>query len=251
MNCKNCGGPCKETPNGFVCIYCGATMAPEAVTTSFSSPKRHSGADVFEKSINGVLEIACVGRNAEWSGSGYLISLKGYAITNAHVAADQDGSPCKNMIAMLCGQPIPATVIALADDRAGSGSGIDLALIRLNYVPRDAVALPFLQNGNVRNGEEVFVIGNSLGRGTCITSGIVSDAERRMNGRWYLMTDCAVNGGNSGGPIFNSRGQVIGTITLQGRTRTGADAEGMNYAIPAEVVKRFIEAACQSGNIIL
>ena len=54
------------------------------------------------------------------------------------------------------------------------------------------------------------------------------------------MTDCAVNGGNSGGPIFNQRGLVIGTITLQGRTHNGADAEGMNYAIPANTVKMFI-----------
>ena len=73
--------------------------------------------------------------------------------------------------------------------------GVDLALLKLSKMPFRAKVLEFEDFSNVRIGEPVFVIGNSLGYGTCITSGIVSDKERNVNGKMLLMTDCAVNGG--------------------------------------------------------
>jgi S1-C subfamily serine protease len=68
-----------------------------------------------------------------------------------------------------------------------------------------------------------------------MTSGIVSDKLRNVNGKNLLMTDCAVNGGNSGGPMFNSSGKVIAVI-VSGIT----GAEGMNFAIPSDKVLNFI-----------
>lgn len=81
------------------------------------------------------------------------------------------------------------------------------------------------------------MIGNSLGGGTCITSGIVSDRRRTLEGKARLMTDCAVNRGNSGGPVFNEAGEVVGTIVA-----VTTAAEGMNYAIPADVVLAYIKS---------
>ena len=262
VKCLNCGAPCdKVGHNQYKCMFCGSTFDEDDFATSASpaavkqpvTVKGESGADVFEKNINGILEISCSGKQGSWAGSGYIISPQGYAITNAHVAADDtDGRPCQRMIVHVCGQDIPAVVVALADDRAGSGNGIDLALIKLLKMPADAVVLSFEQSDAVRNGEPVFVIGNSLGQGTCITSGILSDKARNIRGKSFIMTDCAVNGGNSGGPIFNGRGRVIGTITLQGRSHDGADAEGMNYAIPSKTVMNFLQrnnisVTCEEG----
>ena len=136
----------------------------------------------------------------------------------------------------MCGENTEASVIKLGDCNHGSGNGIDLALIKLERVPSSAKVVKFENFDNVKNGERIFVIGNSLGHGTCITSGIVSDKLRNVNGRMRLMTDCAVNGGNSGGPIFNEKGLVIGAV-VSGITA----AEGMNFAIPANEVIKFIK----------
>ena len=253
VKCIHCGGPCSEKGGEYECEFCGATfgkgeLAPASV--KHATVAGDSGADVFEKNINGILEISCAGRKGSWSGSGYIFSENGYAITNAHVAADEvDGKPCKKMVVRVCNQTIPATCVALADDRAGNGNGIDLAIIKLAQMPAKATALSFEEPDKLRNGEPVYVIGNSLGQGTCITSGIISDKARNIGGLNYIMTDCAVNGGNSGGPIFNQKGLVIGTITLQGRTHSGTDAEGMNYAIPAKIVQQFIEKVERTGRV--
>ena len=259
IKCKNCGGDCVRNRNGlFVCQCCGATADAEDISRSSgkstTSPQDStwSGADVFEKNIGGTLEIVCEGKNGSWSGSGYLFSENGYAITNAHVAAENTtGQPCTKMIVRVCDQSIPAKVVALADDRAGHGNGVDLALIQLTSFPRGGKALTLASSANVRNGEPVFVIGNSFGEGACITSGIVSDRAREIDGQAFIMTDCAVNPGNSGGPIFNKNGEVIGTITLQGRNpHNGSDAEGMNYAIPSDVVKQFINYVQNKAGVL-
>lgn len=247
FKCKACGGPCTERNGTYECQFCGSTFgvddfAHSSTNQSFPLMKNaDSGADVFDKNINGVLEIMAAGKKGSWSGSGYIISEKGFAITNAHVAADDDGKPCQKMIVMVCKQQISATVVALADDKAGHGSGVDLALIKLAKMPLSATALAFEDFANVRNGEKVYVIGNSLGDGSCITSGIVSDRRRTLNGKELLMTDCAINGGNSGGPIFNEKGLVIGTICSSRLKADGSETKGMNYAVPGDIVQQFIE----------
>ena len=117
-----------------------------------------------------------------------------------------------------------------------------LALVLLERGPQNAFVLDFEDFKNVKTGEEVFVIGNSLDDGSCITRGIVSDRLRgiaRDESKKYLMTDCAINPGNSGGPIFNRKGNVIG-VMVASRLKDGADAKGMNYAIPADVTQAFI-----------
>ncbi len=247
VKCIHCGGACVEIGNGeYECQFCGSTFSrdevPGAQKASVpAAQSSDSGADVFEKNINGILEISCVGRQGAWSGSGYLITGDGYAVTNAHVAADEDGSPCGNIKVKVCNQIVAAKVVALADNRAGSGNGIDLAVIKLSQIPFGAKPLSFALSSPLRNGEQVYVIGNSLGYGTCITSGVISDKARRLNdGKTYIMTDCAVNGGNSGGPIFNNKGQVIGTIVSRGLAHDGSDAEGMNYAIPLNNLTEFL-----------
>lgn len=248
IKCPNCGGSCRELANGkYKCEFCCATFGKEELIPAVkkqSIPEMKnadSGVDVFDKNINGILEIMAAGKNSAWAGSGYLISQKGFAITNAHVAADEDGQPCRKMVVRICNQEIPTTVVALADDKGGRGDGVDLAIIKLSKMPSEAISLVFEDFSNVRNGEKVFVIGNSLGDGTCITSGIVSDKRRTLSGKELLMTDCAINGGNSGGPIFNEKGLVIGTICSSRIKADGSDTKGMNYAVPADIVRQFID----------
>lgn len=196
----------------------------------------NSGADIYEKNINGVLEITWTQGTSMFSGSGFLISRDGYCITNAHVVTSEDGRSCGTVNVKMAGEKVSAKVLVLGDKNHGLGRGVDLALIKLDRVPRGAKPLEFEDFGNVRIGESVYVIGNSLGYGTCITSGIVSDKERNVSGKSLLMTDCAVNAGNSGGSIFNQKGRVIGAI-VSGIT----SAEGMNFAIPSATIRAFLQ----------
>ncbi len=245
--CLNCGGTCAAIGGGrFRCDSCMAEFdesdfiaTKSAAQPVNSSAETDSGADVFETNINGVLEIRWSDSQYVHSGSGFLISDSGYAITNTHVVTAESGASCGTVTVKLAGEEVKASVVALGDSKHGSGNGVDLALIKLNRTPARAKVLNFADFNKVRNGEKVFVIGNSLGYGTCITSGIVSDKLRKVNGKNLLMTDCAVNGGNSGGPIFNGSGEIIGAI-VSGIT----GAEGMNFAIPINQVKDFI-ARCQ------
>lgn len=245
-NCKNCGATLKPVPGGYKCTCCGSTFsesdfAPAAGVRGVAATSVNSGADIYEHNISGVLEIVWQDSRYRHSGSGFLISEDGYCITNTHVVTEESGRSVGQASVKIKGETHTAKVVVLGDDKHGSGRGVDLALIKLDRVPYGAKVMEFENFSNVRIGENVYVIGNSLGYGTCITSGIVSDKERNVNGQRLLMTDCAINGGNSGGPIFNGKGRVIGAV-VSGIT----DAEGMNFAIPSSTIERFIDV-CRCG----
>ncbi|MBR2650248.1 MAG: trypsin-like peptidase domain-containing protein [Clostridia bacterium] len=255
MKCKNCGGPIVTGADGKMkCRLCktpyseGAASSAAPSTSSYAPPSggakggSGSGVDVFDKNINGILELTCRSYRGVSAGSGLLIDREGYAITNTHVVTDQ-AVPCSDVTVKIAGQSVKARIIALGDNQGGHGSGVDLALIKLESVPYNATPIVIGNFDDVRIGEQVYVIGNSLGDGTCITSGIVSDKRRQLSGHTLMMTDCAINGGNSGGPIFNSSGIAIGVIVSSRINRDGSATEGMNYAIPADIVLDFIRRA--------
>lgn len=247
--CKVCGGGCVEIGNkSYQCDCCGSTFTEEDFAPALKSavtPLSDNGAGVYEKCINGVLEIRWSDTKYTHSGSGFLITSDGYCITNTHVVTSEEGLSCGNVSVKINGESLSAQVLALGDNMHGSGNGVDLALIKLSRLPHEAKVLEFENFENVRIGESVYVIGNSLGYGTCITSGIVSDKARNVNGKILLMTDCAVNGGNSGGPIFNDKGRVIGAI-VSGIT----GAEGMNFAIPSNTVIQFLHKCGKNPKVV-
>lgn len=240
LTCPNCGAMLGAAKGGvYRCRSCGQHITEddfEPKQSGSSAPRGSEGADVFEKNMNGILEITCNFGNCGCAGSGLLIDRSGYCITNTHVVTN-NSKACNDITVKIAGENIRARVIALGDDRGGHGKGVDLAMIKLDRLPMNAKVIELGDFDKVRIGERVYVVGNSLGYGTCITSGIVSDKRRNVNGQMLMMTDCAVNGGNSGGPIFNEKGVAIGVI-VSGIT----EAEGMNFAIPMDTVKKFIGA---------
>lgn len=252
MKCIYCGAdaiPVSDT--SYDCPFCGGKFETEKkpVVTEDKpktvhrelAPKVKDGAAVFEENINCVLEITWNVSSGDMKcGSGLLINDSGYALTNAHVVTYQEGVPAKELKVKIAGTTVKADVIRLGDKKGGRGDGVDLALIKLRSLPAAARFVTFADFEKVRIGEQVFVIGNSLGDGSCITAGIVSDKQRKVNGHTVLMTDCAINGGNSGGPIFNNRGEVIGVICSSRLQNDGSATEGMNYAIPVNIAADFL-----------
>lgn len=194
-------------------------------------PRRLSGDEIFSACIDSVIEVRARRGKTLFSGSAYSLG-GGYAITNAHVVAE-GGKPADHIELYACGETFSASIAALGSSFPEKE---DLALLKLAGAPDRLKAVTFADMAEVRNGRQLYVIGNSLGSGTCITAGVVSDDRRTVEGKPRLMTDCAVNRGNSGGPVFDDCGRVVGTIVA-----VTTSAEGMNYAIPADIVQKFIK----------
>ncbi len=170
-------------------------------------------------------------------GSGFFIGKSGYLLTSAHVI---DGSD--EITVIYNGQPGGKEFVKTqaqaelihADER------LDIALLKIATTR----PLPFvaLADGTpIETGESVIVIG-SPGLGAAMlsrtmTSGIVSNPDRVINGLNYIQTSAAINPGNSGGAMFDSRGRVIGIIELKGET------EGTGFAIPAGTIRAFLQQA--------
>ena len=177
------------------------------------------------------------GPRGQGIGSGFIISADGYVLTNAHVVADSD-----------------EVIVRLADAREFTGKIIgvdtrtDIALLRVN-----ASGLPTVTLGNSENlkvGEWVAAIGSPFGFVNTITAGIVSAKGRSLpdeNFVPFIQTDVAVNPGNSGGPLLNLNGEVVG-INSAIYSRTGGYM-GVSFAIPIEVALDVSRQLQQTGKV--
>jgi len=169
-------------------------------------------------------------------GSGFLISADGYIVTNNHVIT---GGPRGEQV-----NEVTVTLTNRKEYRAkiiGRDATSDLALLKI-----DATGLPFVKFGDsnkARVGDWVVAIGNPLGLGSTVTAGIISAVQRNLgSGPYdrYIQTDTAINRGNSGGPLFDLEGNVVG-ITNMLISPVGANI-GVNFAIPADAAIPVIEA---------
>lgn len=189
------------------------------------------GEDIYDLNIHAVGEV----RTECGAASCFLIDDRGFFLTNTHAVTDQNGDACKTVAIRICGETVAASIVALGDDRGGNGNGLDVALLYTETLPEAAQAVAQGNSDNLRNGERVYYMGNSKGEGLAITSGIVSDRERMLNEKRYIMTDAATNPGNSGGPLIDRWGRVVGI-----HVSAHVDADGMKYAIPINDVRAFV-----------
>jgi serine protease Do len=179
-------------------------------------------------------------RNApppQGEGSGFIVSADGYILTNAHVVADADEVTVKTTDR----REYPAKVV-------GVDEASDVAVIKI-----EAKNLPTVRLGDpskLRPGEWVVAIGSPFGFENSVTAGIVSATSRAMPGGNYtpfIQTDVAVNPGNSGGPLFNLNGEVVG-INSQIYSRTGGYM-GVSFAIPIDVASSVKDQLIKSGRV--
>jgi serine protease Do len=170
------------------------------------------------------------------AGSGFIVSPDGVILTNAHVVRDAD-----------------EVTVKLQDRREyrakvlGSDPKTDVAVLKI-----DAKNLPVVPLGNTRNlqvGEWVLAIGSPFGLESTVTAGVVSAKGRTIdnNGVQFIQTDVAVNPGNSGGPLFNTRGEVVG-INSQIFSQTGG-YQGLSFAIPIDVAVRIKDQIVATGKV--
>lgn len=167
-------------------------------------------------------------QRSEALGSGFVISEDGFIVTNNHVIEGAD----EIEIEFFSGKKLPAKLV-------GTDPKTDIALLK---VEADA-PLPFVEFGNsdlARVGDWVVAMGNPLGQGFSVSAGIVSARNRELSGTYddYLQTDAAINRGNSGGPLFNMDGQVIGVNTAILSPNGGSI--GIGFSMASNVVTKVV-----------
>src|SRR6201991_1498647 len=164
-------------------------------------------------------------------GSGFIVDTAGIAVTNNHVIADAD----EINIIMNDGTKIKATLV-------GVDKKTDLAVLKFTPPAKPLVAVEFGDSEKLRLGEWVIAIGNPFSLGGTVTAGIVSARNRDINsGPYdsYIQTDAAINRGNSGGPLFNLDGEVVGVNTLIISPSGGSI--GIGFAQPSNTVVGVVE----------
>lgn len=174
-------------------------------------------------------------RRSSALGSGFVISEDGYVVTNNHVIESAD----EIIIEFFSGEELEAELI-------GTDPKTDIALLKVDTDE----PLPFVTFGDsntARVGDWVVAVGNPLGQGFSVSAGIVSARNRALSGTYddYIQTDAAINRGNSGGPLFNLDGEVVGVNTAI-LSPTGGSI-GIGFSMASNVVTRVVDQLREFG----
>lgn len=170
-------------------------------------------------------------------GSGIVVDERGYVLTNHHVIQGLD----KIRVQFVDTAELPAKVV-------DSDKSLDLALLKVELETPRPSAAPAGDFLSTEVGDDVFAIGSPRKMNFTMSRGMVSYVGRRVDGHYYLQSDLATNDGNSGGPVVNDRGEVIGVMTFILR-----DSQGLAFAVPMSYAyERFAEVlGTRSGRIDL
>lgn len=199
--------------------------------------------EIYENTIDSVVSIICTLGNGNASGTGVVLTDDGYIVTNSHVIENATAIS----VLLTDGRTLPARVI-------GSDAVSDLAVLWVDAT--DLSPAQFGDSSTLRVGDIAVAIGDPLGvelRGT-MTDGIISAINRNVSsgGRTMtlIQTNAALNSGNSGGPLLNCYGQVIGINTMKiGAFTDSAGVEGLGFAIPSTTVKEIIDQLIAQGYV--
>lgn len=179
---------------------------------------------VVNRAGDAVVSLTCSTPGGQTVGSGFIVDPRGYILTNAHVVS----KAARITVKLANGTSVPARLYS-QDVRE------DLAVIRIRL--RN---LPVVVIGNAKrisSGDSVVAIGCPHGLDRTVTSGIVSNNDREIDGRHYIQTDAALNEGNSGGPLLNVKGEVIGINTMVER-----DASRLGFAVPINSAYKLLKS---------
>ena len=231
-NCPVCGSPhiTAKKSNLFVCNSCDTIFKMRDSRNS-----DYSTSEIYKKSIGSILEISAIVDGEEQFGTGIVVSPNGHILTCSHIisAEKENKTVVKNFCDAIIAKDktnerIIKTEVVFSDEN------LDLAIL----YSEEAKKLPpvTISNEKTKTGERICAIGNSKGEGLCIVDGIVSDSSRTLGDNDYIVISAPVTSGYSGGPVFNTKGNIIGII------KGGRDgAVAMNYSIPSKIIYSFLE----------
>jgi putative serine protease PepD len=224
---------------------------PEA--TAFENESGKTIADIYANARRGVVQVLATSvvsdnpifgaRERQALGSGFVIDKLGHVVTNYHVVENAS----RVEVSFSANDRMPATVV-------GTDPSTDIAVLKIRRAQnRSLTPLELGSSGGVRVGDAVVAIGNPFGLERTVTAGIVSALQREItapNGfaiDQVIQTDAAINHGNSGGPLLNAAGRVIG-VNAQIETESGGNV-GIGFAIPIDTVKEVVSQLIDHGRV--
>jgi VCBS repeat-containing protein len=229
----------RETASGLSSTVSSAESAATAAETNTPS-KGLSVEQVVKRESPAVVLIGNETAQGGSLGSGFLIDDKGHVITNAHVV---DGAT-KTTVTFQDGTEAKGTIL-------GVDKSTDVAVLKVAKVPTGVRPVPLGNSGGLTVGQSVVAIGNPYGYSGTATTGIVSALKRAIQSpsgftiQNAIQTDAAINQGNSGGPLFDSDGRVIG-INSQIASENGGNV-GIGFAVPIDTVRPIVDSIISSG----
>jgi S1-C subfamily serine protease len=230
------------------------TVPSTSQPTTFRPGQALSIAEVYKRSAPAVVQITATSKSAPFGsesqpralGSGFVFDKAGYIITNYHVIADAGSIS----VTFSNNQSIDATLV-------GSDPYTDIAVLKVNTPSSALTTLTLGDSDAVHVGDSVVAIGNPFGLSRSVTAGIVSAIQRQITSPTpdqyaidhVIQTDAAINHGNSGGPLLNARGEVIG---VNAQIETGGITQGnvgVGFAVPSNTVKSVAGQLIETGKV--
>jgi S1-C subfamily serine protease len=240
----------------------GFTLTEESTPPPRSAAQPLEGTDfeparIYEARVEGVVTITALFAGAAGSGgqgSGFVVSDDGYVLTASHVITNVGSAPAGDVraaenvfVEFRDGDRVPARVV-------GWDLFDDVALLKVDPDRHPVVPLPLGDSSQVVVGEPVAAIGSPFGAENSLATGVVSATGRTiptLTSRYSLVDaiqiDAPINRGNSGGPLFDARGRVIG-VNAQIRSSSGL-AEGVGFAVPINAARRTMEDLIARGKV--
>ena len=229
------------------------TVAVPVTPASNAASATLSVAQIADQSVPGVVEVDATGVSSQSpypggssstsaEGTGFVYDTAGHIVTNEHVI---DGASSVS-VKFSDGSTAKATVVA-------KDISSDLAVLKVDVAASKLKPLPLGDSGALNVGDGVVAIGNPFGLDGSVTTGIVSALNREISApdgtpiEGAVQTDAAINHGNSGGPLLNLAGKVIG-VTSQIQSDSGAN-DGVGFAIPSNTVKTVVDQLITSGKV--
>jgi S1-C subfamily serine protease len=229
------------------------TVMPTETQVSSSTDHAMSVNEIYERAAPGVVQINSTSDSGVSSstagqqqalGSGFVVDKVGHIVTNFHVV--QDAAEIR--VGFSNQDTVQAKLV-------GTDPSTDLAVLRVNVSANALTPLPLGNSDRVEVGDQVVAIGNPFGLDRTATAGIVSAVQRLITAPnqftidHVIQTDAPINKGNSGGPLLNARGEVIGVNT---QIETGGIATGnvgIGFAVPANTVKNVVAQILRTGHV--
>ena len=230
-----------ETKNKLLIWIVVISLALVLVLTSFFMSKFIPKSDerIFDENINKVVEIRVSNDESSWGyGTGCFVANNGRILTNKHMVFSQTLNANYDFVEVrlpTSNDFVPAEILSISQSA-------DLATIKIEKTDCQY----FNVSENIKNGQAIYTIGNPNGFGLSFTKGNVSATLRNVvydnQTILAIQTSLVINEGNSGGPVFNQNGELLGLISFRLKDSSANVIQGVSFAVPAIEIKNFLSA---------